>query len=46
MDILISLIVFVVVLSIIIIIHELGHLIAAKKFGVYCSEFSSASDEM
>lgn len=40
MDILISFIVFVVVLSIIIIIHELGHLIAAKKFGVYCSEFS------
>ena len=31
---------FVVLLSVIIIIHELGHLITAKKFGVYCHEFS------
>ena len=31
---------FVVLLSVIIIIHGLGHLITAKKFGVYCHEFS------
>ena len=31
---------FVVLLSVVIIIHELGHLITAKKFGVYCHEFS------
>jgi len=31
---------FVIVLSIIVFIHELGHLIAAKTFGVYCKEFA------
>lgn len=31
---------FILILGVIIIIHELGHLIAAKKFGVYCKEFS------
>ena len=31
---------FVVLLSVIVVVHELGHLIAAKSFGVYCSEFS------
>lgn len=31
---------FILILSVIIIIHELGHLIAAKHFGVYCKEFS------
>ncbi|MEG0239829.1 RIP metalloprotease RseP [Anaerorhabdus sp.] len=31
---------FILVLSVIIVIHELGHLIAAKAFGVYCYEFS------
>ena len=31
---------FIVLLSVIIIIHELGHLMTAKKFGVYCHEFS------
>lgn len=31
---------FVVILSIIVVIHEFGHYITAKKFGVYCSEFS------
>ena len=31
---------FVLILSVIIIIHELGHLIAAQHFGVYCKEFS------
>lgn len=33
-------ILFLLLLSIIIVIHEFGHLIAAKIFGVYCSEFS------
>ncbi|MBR2802218.1 MAG: RIP metalloprotease RseP [Erysipelotrichaceae bacterium] len=33
-------ILFIVLLSVIIILHEGGHLIAAKTFGVYCSEFS------
>lgn len=36
----VSIAAFVLTMSIIIIIHELGHLIAAKKFNVYCSEFS------
>ena len=36
----ISIIAFIVVLSIIVVIHEFGHFIAAKRFGVYCSEFS------
>lgn len=36
----IGIIAFIVLLSIIIIIHELGHLMTAKKFGVYCHEFS------
>jgi regulator of sigma E protease len=31
---------FVIVLGIIVFIHELGHLIAAKYFGVYCKEFA------
>lgn len=35
-----NILIFVVILSIIVIVHEFGHLIAAKKFGVYCSEFS------
>lgn len=40
MDFILNIAVFIVILSIIVIVHELGHLIAAKKFGVYCSEFS------
>lgn len=40
MDLIINILIFVVILSLIIIIHELGHLIAAKSFGVYCYEFS------
>lgn len=40
MDILINILIFVVILSLIVIVHELGHLVAAKKFGVYCSEFA------
>lgn len=31
---------FILVLSVIIVIHELGHLVAAKIFHVYCYEFS------
>ena len=31
---------FVILLSVIVTIHEFGHLIAAKIFGVYCFEFS------
>lgn len=40
MNILISILAFVVILSVIVFIHELGHFITAKKFGVYCGEFS------
>lgn len=40
MNSLINIIVFVLVLGSIIFIHELGHFVAAKSFGVYCSEFS------
>lgn len=36
----INIIVFIFVLGSIIIIHELGHFIAAKYFGVYCGQFS------
>ncbi|MDD6560188.1 MAG: RIP metalloprotease RseP [Lactimicrobium massiliense] len=36
----ITLILFFLLLSVIITIHEAGHLFAAKKFGVYCYEFS------
>ncbi len=35
-----NIIYFLLLLSIIVIIHEAGHLIAAKSFGVYCYEFS------
>ena len=35
-----TLILFILLLSLIIVIHECGHLIAAKIFGVYCAEFS------
>ena len=35
-----TMIYFLLLLSVIIVIHEAGHLIAAKKFGVYCYEFS------
>lgn len=37
---LMSFIYFALILSALIIVHELGHLITAKHFGVYCSEFS------
>lgn len=35
-----NILIFIVILSIIVVVHELGHLIAAKKFNVYCHEFS------
>lgn len=35
-----TIIYFILILSVIIIIHELGHLITAKYFNVYCEEFS------
>ena len=31
---------FIILLSVIVIVHEFGHLIAAKAFNVYCGEFS------
>lgn len=40
MQTIINILVFIVVLGSIITIHELGHFIAAKAFGVFCSEFS------
>lgn len=40
MSFIINILIFVIILSVIVIIHELGHLIAAKKFNVYCSEFA------
>ncbi len=35
-----NIILFVILLSIIVSIHEFGHLVAAKIFGVYCKEYS------
>ncbi|HEY4537245.1 MAG TPA: RIP metalloprotease RseP [Erysipelothrix sp.] len=40
MNFILNLIMFALVLGIIVMIHELGHLIAAKAFGVYCHEFA------
>lgn len=40
MSFLIGFIAFLVMLSVIVVIHELGHFLAAKHFGVYCHEFS------
>ncbi|MEG1313021.1 MAG: RIP metalloprotease RseP [Bacilli bacterium] len=40
MDIFLTIICFVLGLSILITVHELGHFLAAKMFGVYCYEFS------
>lgn len=36
----INIIAFILILGSIIFIHELGHFLAAKAFGVYCAEFS------
>ena len=35
-----TLLYFVIILGIIVFVHELGHLITAKMFGVYCKEFA------
>ncbi|MBV1708409.1 MAG: site-2 protease family protein [Erysipelothrix sp.] len=35
-----TLLYFVIILGIIVFVHELGHLITAKIFGVYCREFA------
>ena len=35
-----NIVLFVILLTIIVSIHEFGHLIAAKIFGVYCKEYS------
>lgn len=35
-----GIIAFIFMLSVIVIIHELGHFLVAKHFGVYCNEFS------
>ena len=40
MDFIIGIIAFVVMLSVIVILHELGHFLVARHFGVYCKEFS------
>ena len=40
MQTLINVIVFILILGIVVLIHEFGHFITAKSFGVYCSEFS------
>lgn len=31
---------FIIIISVIVSVHELGHLITAKMFGVYCGEYS------
>lgn len=36
----INIIIFILCLSFIVLVHELGHLLAAKKIGVFCYEFS------
>ncbi|MDR1795542.1 MAG: M50 family metallopeptidase [Erysipelotrichaceae bacterium] len=37
---LLTLLYFLIILSVIVVIHEFGHLISAKAFGVYCKEFA------
>ncbi|MDH6366740.1 MULTISPECIES: RIP metalloprotease RseP [unclassified Breznakia] len=40
MDTIIAILSFVILLSVIVFVHELGHFLTAKAFGVYCGEFS------
>ena len=40
MQTIINIIVFFLILGVIVLIHELGHFLTAKFFGVYCAEFS------
>lgn len=35
-----NIVLYIVMLGVIVTLHELGHLLAAKAFGVYCKEFS------
>ena len=35
-----NIVLYIIMLGVIIMLHELGHLLAAKIFGVYCKEFS------
>ena len=35
-----NIIIFLLCLSLVVCIHEAGHLLVAKLFGVYCSEYS------
>lgn len=39
-NVLISLLAFIFMLGLIVIIHELGHFLAARAFGIHCHEFS------
>jgi len=36
----ISILIFLIILTVIVSLHELGHFLTAKKFGVYCKEFA------
>ena len=36
MQTLINIIVFILILGIVVLVHELGHFVTAKLFGVYC----------
>ena len=40
MQTLINIVVFILILGIVVLVHELGHFLTAKSFGVFCSEFS------
>ena len=40
MQTIINIVVFFIILGAIVLIHELGHFLTAKLFGVYCAEFS------
>ena len=39
MNFIINIVVFILSLSMLVVIHELGHFLTAKLFGVYCREF-------
>ena len=40
MNFIIGIIAFIIMLSVIVILHELGHFLVARHFGVFCKEFS------
>lgn len=40
MQFIINIVIFSFVMGVIVFVHELGHFLAAKKFGVYCNEFA------